>query len=231
MLRTVIRRLVDIVRKKIRTEMIGAERGSIMYDAWTKFNNHYVAVLVMFKHPVTKEVTSRLVSCRPLMKDERLEDNDSEPGSIRVVEMEVTGENGKKETESIVFTAEAYESQIRNDFEKLDVNLVEWLVCQITDNASVMAKVARLLGIGHVGCKNHATHLSVKDSLPVDTTKEKIDAHPNKDFVYTIKSANQTMKDAKRQGKAGKVLSGLTNYRPTMMVSNRYESCLYFYLL
>lgn len=227
LVRDTINRLVSIVREKIKVEMKGAERGSIMYDAWTRFNNHYVAILVVFVHPETDEVTSRLVTVRPLMRGDKLGEESAplREGDGRVVEIEipVDGPNGPTtQTESFVFTAEAYADHVRNEFSKLEIDLDEWLVCQITDNASVMAKVARLLGIYHVGCKNHGVHLTIAEAVPVGQTEARINSHPNRDLINTAKSVNQTMRDAKNQGKTGAILRSLTIYRPMIMVLNRY---------
>lgn len=192
-----------------------------MYDAWTKFNSHYVALLVMYTDPDTKKVRTRLVSCTPLMTGRRVRNrNDAPPGS-RVVEMETNTDSGEH-TESFVFDGNAYAEHIKYVFNELGVDFHDWCICQVTDNAAVMKKAARILKIYVVGCKSHSLHLAVNASLPVGTQQNGArDASPNRNHVLTIQSCNETMKNAKMQHKAGAVLRSLTKLRPKVMVPNR----------
>lgn len=219
--RYTINRLVTIVKKKIRREMKSAKRGSIMYDAWTRFNSHYIGVLVTYVDPDTGDVKSRLVGCTPLTSGQHVNPGEKLPDDVRVAEIQVPGENGEDggQTESFVFTAEAYAEHIKNVFQELGIDFDDWVVCQVTDNATVMRRAAKILKIYIVGCKSHGLHLAIIETLPLSGSR--LQVSPNREFVGTIHSCNTTMKNARQQGKAGAVLRALTKLRPKVMVPQR----------
>lgn len=193
--------LVEIVKKNISSEMKEAEVGSISYDAWEKFFKHYLAVIATY---VLKDGTIRevLLSLSPVLgglslSDFREQNPDAQDGEYVVVDDNDGDVENKRE--SVVFTAEAYAPHIKAVVESYDVIFAVWVLCQLADNTNLNPKIARLLEIFHVGCKNHAVDLDVGDAL---TKKAEDDPWQNNEIVDTIDSVGLTIRDLRNKDKA-----------------------------
>ena len=66
---------------------------------------------------------------------------------------------------AVNFNAETHAEHIRNIFRYYGLDVEEWAVCQTADNCSVNLKVADLLGIPLVACKNHLLNLEVNEMV------------------------------------------------------------------
>lgn len=206
--------LGSIVKQKIMREMKFGGVGCISYDAWTRFNTHFVGIIAKYNKK-GGAIGESLIGCSPMISGIPLEEykkqNDQSEDDLVA---EYLLEDGTKE--SVVFTAKAHAHHISEKLREFGVTVEDWLICQICDNTKTMPNTARLLNIYHVGCKSHKVHLCVKDSLT-----EKEDNTQNSFIVRTLKKVHETMRDARCKAKAGAALRNLTKLRPFIAVEDR----------
>ena len=86
---------------------------------------------------------------------------------------ENSNSNGKPDTKTQNQVGKSPEFDaifICSTFEKSYDNVIfdSWCVSQVSNNASVNPKIAWILGIKHIGCKNHQLALDVKDMFKED---------------------------------------------------------------
>ena len=188
--------LVEIVEKLIADEMKEAGYGAIMHDGWSKFSSHYTALFAFNVLPKKQtiggqvtmlyEVYLSLLSLSPLCS---VVDNDDDDQNGN------TGESSDDENctddmkEAVNFTAEKHAEHFKHTFDTYyNVVLTVWTVCQIADTAAVNVKVATLLKIAHVSCKNHNLNLEVNYMC-----------NTNNDINNVINSVHETMKQCKQR--------------------------------
>lgn len=222
--------LGKIVKSKIGVEMKEASVGCVSYDSWARNNTHYVGVIAKYNKR-GGGVGDALLGCAPIMGGVPLDQYEDLHGPVNQDQVQIHDlvfEDGGRE--SIVFTSQAYSTHISALLLQYGVSVREWLVCQVTDNTNTMPKVGRLLGVGHVGCKSHALHLCVKDSLKRRDDNDSggsggggSDGNQphNNHILDTIESVARTMKDVKRQAKAGIILRENTKLAPKIVVKDR----------
>ena len=156
-LKEVVFKLVDIVDKKLGSEMKQAGRGSILHDGWTCAGVHYIGLFACYVlsedvNGVKKDsIQLSLLSVSPMARTESGEDSKD-------------GKEVYDET-AVNFNAETCAEHIRNIFRYYGLDVEEWAVCQMANNCSVNLKVADLLGIPHVACKNHLLNLEVNEMV------------------------------------------------------------------
>lgn len=187
-----------------------------MFDSWGRYNVHYCGIIANIVGP-TGEVESHLMSCYPLTGGKVVSSNDVDNDPSRVVHIR----DGEEVIESHRFRAVDYNTSIRQVFDDYDIDIGEWLTHQVSDNAPVMAGVAKLLLVYFVGCKNHLLDLTISGSLPLEIKPDDLERHPNKDHIKTLLSCQKTMKNAKCQDIAGVILRKLTALKPIIAVLNR----------
>ncbi|CAB9515777.1 Inherit from NOG: AvrBs3 and PthA family of transcription activator-like effector proteins [Seminavis robusta] len=126
----------------------------IIHDGWTCDRTHFFGLICSFnktrtviedgKKVVKEEVETVLLSVAPIT---RLADDSAN------VE------------EASSFTAQVHCDYIQELFEELGIDFDKWVFCQTADNCSTNLKLAKDLGIPHVGCMSHKFNLDVKDMI------------------------------------------------------------------
>lgn len=212
----VMLKLVCIVRKKLARQMKDALVGALMFDTWSHGNCHYVGVIAKYMH--NGNVASSLLSCSPLTGD-LLPEAERPQGPPTPESLNNLANNER--AEAIRFDARTYADFIEDLFLALGVSIWHWLLCCITDNASVMAAVAHLLMVYHIGCKNHALHLCVDEALPIQAAPAVIERHVNRDIIMVLRKVWLVMKKLKNGHIANAYLRTLTHLRPHVMVPQR----------
>ena len=74
---------------------------------------------------------------------------------------------------TVNFSSQTHAEHIRNIFRYCGVDVENWEVCQTADNCSVNLKVAELLKIPHMACKNHILNLEVNEMVKNSTDLER----------------------------------------------------------
>ena len=129
------------------------------------------------------------------------------------------GQQGWKEVfdeTALNFNAETHAEHIRNIFRYYNLDVEEWAVCQTADNCSVNLKVADLLGIPHVACKNHLLNLEVNEMVK-----------QNRDLEITLNSIHETMSSCKKKLKNAALLRNLVSLVPVLHNKTRWSGKLY----
>ena len=101
--------------------------------------------------PLNEEVQLSLLSVSPMARTELTEEDEIDTKTDLAVYDET----------AVNFSSQTHAEHIRNVFRYYGLNVEDWAVCQTADNCSVNRKVAELLGIPHVSCKNHMLNLEV----------------------------------------------------------------------
>jgi hypothetical protein len=186
--------LVILVEKKISNELANTTCGAIMHDAWTRDGVHYVAMFGCY------------------IKEKK---NDDKPASccnlLAVSPMPTTDE--KSGTEAVRFRADVFlnffESTL-NDFYNIDIRT--WCKAIIADNTSTNRKVARDLGIPHIGCYSHKLNLDVEAMI-----------EENPSLASTINKVHEVMSCAKLKLRNAALLRNITELRPILHNKTRWS--------
>ena len=125
---------------------------------------HYIAIFACYT--LTGEV-----------KQETKELQQAEGDSVKLLLVSVSPmcrteavQNEKEELDvfdetAVNFSSQTHAEHIRNVFRFYGLDVEQWAVCQTADNCSVNLKVADLLKIPHVACKNHILNLEVNEMV------------------------------------------------------------------
>lgn len=129
--------------------------GAVMYDGWTANSTHFVCVIASYCTNVSKKTDKRfvteavprisLISLSPL-------------GHIQEL---VSTDDGNSNDEATTSNAESHIGLFEKTFEWYELNLHEWCVCFIADNAAVNMRISRFSNKPHIGCANHKLNLEV----------------------------------------------------------------------
>ena len=220
LLKDTIFKLVDIVDRKLGEEMKAAGKGSILHDGWTCAGVHYIAILACYPYTAgvkVKEETKQgdhevepengirlsLVSVSPMARTEDCAEGDDD-------EAEVFDET------AVNFSSATHAEHIRNVFRYYGIDVEDWAVCQTADNCSVNLKVADLLGISHVACKNHLLNLEVNEMVK-----------QHRDLEGTLNTIHETMSQCKKKLKNAALLRNLVNLVPVLHNKTRWSGKLY----
>lgn len=162
----VIRTLTELVEKLIAVDIKKCRehggKAAMVHDGWsTDQNEHYVGLFLSFCLPTRgyqKGVpyihwtpTIVLLACSPM--DHHTCGDDLTEEAIEAA----TQFNAEQQIEFIENTLDYYDVSLAHD-----ANGNMFVVCQITDNAKVMKRIARLLEIPGVGCNNHKLNLEME---------------------------------------------------------------------
>ena len=208
----VIFKMVDLVDKKLSEEMKRCGKGSILHDGWTCAGVHYIALFACYslerqrlkqekEEPDDDGVQLSLLSVSPMARTESVEDEK---------ELEVFDET------AVNFSSQTHAEHIRNVFRYYGVDVEDWAVCQTADNCSVNLKVAELLKIPHVACKNHILNLEVNEMVK-----------NSRDLEGTINTIHETMSQCKKKLKNAALLRNLVNLVPVLHNKTRWSGKLY----
>ena len=150
--------LTEIVEEKIANMMDKSPGGQVLYDAWTKNGTHFLGIYCSFMKPVygivckKKEITCWVHECRllvvspmPALVGDNVDGDDET--------------NQEAKDEAVKFDAEHHVNHLRETFLYYNKTVDEFVRCQCADSAAVNIKVARMLGIPHISCKNHCLSL------------------------------------------------------------------------
>ena len=96
------------------------------------------------------------------------------------------------------------------------MDVEQWAVCQTANNCSVNLKVADLLKIPHVACKNHILNFEVNEM--VNQTQE---------LEVMLSSIHETMSQCKKKLKNAALLRNLVNLVPVLHNKTRWSGKLY----
>lgn len=156
-------------------------KGSIMYDGWTHNNTHFVAIYGCYMRKIVDcgfaaqskdaELCVNLLSVSPMAKFR-------DPNSRN--ETDVDGDDVEETT---VFNAQTQVNHFEEVFKEFyDVDIRDWAICQTADDVAVNKKIARILGIPHIGCKNYLLALQVSKMV-----------NNNPELQSAIQSVHKTM--------------------------------------
>ena len=112
-------------------------------------------------------------------------------------------------------TAESHAQHIENlfkDFYDIEMNSS---ICQITDNTNVNLKVAEILDIFQIGCRNHLLAIDANLALASDG--------PNADWVEVYEEGETTMKQLRNRVANRVILRQTTDLVPVLPVKTRWS--------
>ena len=90
-------------------------------------------------------------------------------------------------------------------FNFYNLHASEWAICQIADNCNVNKKVAKLLGIVHVGCNNHKLNSEVQYMM-----------ENNKELLRAVNEIHKTKLEFKMKLRNRSALRNLTSLNPIL---------------
>ena len=179
--KSVLLALSEITTEILSERLRDAGWGVVIHDGWTKASIHYFGMIASYNRVVwyrkgdkweaCLEPTRSLVSVSPI-------------GAAATSEDE---ENGTITQEATKFNAQAMEYQIEDIFWGFyGINIDNWLMALIADNAEVNKALARLLDVAHVKCRNHSFNLDGKDSFETDSSLVRVtdDTHTVSPRLY-----------------------------------------------
>ena len=138
--------------------------GAIMHDGWSKVSTYYFALYCCYNWKAGRWLVPTCVrlAMAPFPK--------ADPDENSNLDDKPDNKTQKQVGKSPEFDAIAHANFICSTFEKYygDVTFDSWCVAQVSNNASVNPKIAWILGIKHIGCKNHQLALDVKDMFKED---------------------------------------------------------------
>ena len=215
LLKEVIFKLVELVDDNLRKELKLCGKGSILHDGWTCAGVHYIGLFACYNtgmlktetHETTNEaVQLSLLSVSPMARTEVTEEEESDEKKDLAVFDET----------AVNFSSQTHAEHIRNVFRYYGLDVSDWAVCQTADNCSVNLKVAELLGIPHVSCKNHMLNLEVNKMV-----------RQTRDLEQTLNSIHDTMGQCKKRLKNAALLRNLVNLVPVLHNKTRWSGKLY----
>lgn len=115
--------------------------------------------------------------------------------------------------EAVQFDTETHIQQLEEVSNIYNIDMHEWALCSIVDNCRLNKKIARLLGISHVGCLNHKLNLGVKAMIASDFMLSPI-----------IDSIHSTMLNCLQKLKNRAMLRNLTEISPIIHNKTRWSS-------
>lgn len=214
--------LVKLVEGILKKEMVAAKHGAIIHDAWTKGGIHYVGLMTCFiktsnlKRPpggnekkrkmfheegaVNSEVVYALLSVAPIGIYEEEEEDDQHF-------------DDRLQTISLTTRATDYQNHIKDVFASyygLDVK--QWALAIIADNAAVNKKLASLLRIPDVACKSHLLNLQAERMVKQNTNMNEV-----------IESVHKTLAGFRNSYKNRAVLSEYTELAPLVRNETRWS--------
>ena len=214
----VILELTKIVEQKIAKEIKSTQCGAIMHDGWTLSGNHYIGLYATYMTKVRriedgKEVTkvvpnTTLVSCSPMyagLSEDDYSNEDDDSQEMYEVTSNFTAETHAKHFETVF--KDYYGIQVR-----------DWAKASIADNCKVNLKVAKLLGIPHVGCCNHKLNLDMNDWIDSNTRMRE-----SMDHIADV------MKKAKTKLKHTAMLRNMTHLKPVLYNKTRWSGKYYMF--
>ena len=185
--------------------------GSILHDGWTCAGVHYIGLFACYPTGIIKsestgdDIRLSLLSVSPMARTEITGNDADEKEGLQLFD----------ET-AVNFSSQTHAEHIRNVFRYYGLNVEEWAVCQTADNCSVNLKVAEMLGIPHVACKNHLLNLEV--NWMVKQTR---------DLEQTLNSVHETMGQCKKKLKNAALLRNLVSLVPILHNKTRWSGKLY----
>ena len=215
LLKEVIFKLVEIVDEKLRVELKLCGKGSILHDGWTCAGVHYIGLFACYNtgavktekpKPLNEDVQLSLLSVSPMARTELTEEDEIDTKTDLAVYDET----------AVNFSSQTHAEHIRNVFRYYGLNVEDWAVCQTADNCSVNRKVAELLGIPHVSCKNHMLNLEVNKMVK-----------QTRDLEQTLNTIHDTMAQCKKKLKNAALLRNLVNLVPVLHNKTRWSGKLY----
>ena len=89
------------------------------------------------------------------------------------------------------FNAETHQKLFQQTFKNLNIsNVSSFAIAQIADSTTTNPKIARLLKIAHIGCRNHCLNLGCKD-MESDCPELKMLANETQEVHRKIKASNK----------------------------------------
>ena len=208
--------LVILVEEAISKEMLATTSGGLMHDGWTCNGVHYLGLFgcynvkrvevenskkIMKEYPV-----STLLSVAPLAVVE-------EEGHDFVDLDDMDQDVSSNLREAIEFNAETHAEHYKNILRHYyGVDCGKWARFSLADNTSTNLKIARLLRIPHVGCKNHQFALDVNDYINNWGTGTTV-----------IDQVHETMKSVKAKLKDAALLRRFTDLKPSLPNATRWS--------
>ena len=150
-----------IVEQKISAEM-KCKKGIIMHDGWSKFARHYVCLLASYLMPNGKrdnegqdimEPVMTLLTCTTLPHDDAEVEGNHDDAE----------DKGNSTMAATKFNAETHVRLFQQTFDNLDIDISDFVIGQVADSTALNPKIAKLLGINHIACRNHCLNLACKD--------------------------------------------------------------------
>lgn len=199
--RRVMFALTEIVENKIGDEMVKARFGAIMHDGWTKGGVHYIGIFSCYLvrddiGRLTPQITLLAVSPMGKVRDEN----------------EVTDPELTKEQETVKFDADAHRNFFGETMKWYKVNAKKWIRASIADNTTTNLKIARDMGIPHVGCNSHKLNLDVERFVRNDS-----------ELSALIEKTHTLMTSAKRKLKNAALLRNETDLKPVLHNKTRWS--------
>jgi hypothetical protein len=196
---------VELVEQLIGKEMAAAGQGLILHDGWSCGSVHYIGFYACYIRTAihsAKDGTNTkveivelvLLSCSPMA-------NTTE-----------TEEESNDDEEAVNFTADTHCNHFKSMFLYYEIDIGDWALCQTADNCAVNSKIARLLNIPHIGCKNHLLNLEVNRMTDRSA-----------DLTDTIETVHNTMLQCKQRLKNAALLRNLVVLKPIIHNKTRWS--------
>ena len=117
------------------------------------------------------------------------------------------------ENEATKFNAEVHIHHFRTVFNFFELDLDDWLICQVADDTADKRKILEILRKPHIGCLNHKLALDVKCMLRTDSEME-----------LTLKKIHDVMRTCKTKLKHRATLRNLTDLSPITPNETRWTA-------
>ena len=196
-----------IVEKKIASEMKG-KKGIIMHDGWSKFARHYLAILACYlvatdkrdrKGEVIMEPVITLLTCTTLPQLAEANDADTD-GEFNIclvlfdevisIDASILSLSAMSLQTATTFNAEAHVALIKQTFVNLNVDVSKFAIGQVCDSTNLNPRIATMLKISHIACRNHYLNLGCKD-MEKNCTELSDLAEKTQDLHRKIKASNK----------------------------------------
>lgn len=169
-----------------------------MYDGWSKFGRHYVCLLAIWTKKIEHMklniiVLACMIFCATLANDE--ESGKTLTYFVQQQHTHFTSTNKCNiffsDDTAVAFNAEIHRIEITEVFKRhgFEINR-SFSPAQCTNNTNLNPKIARLLGITHVGCPCHLCNGACREMEERDCDLQNLSAKCQ-DTTRTVKASNK----------------------------------------
>ena len=195
-------KMVQVIERNIGKEM-QCTKGAVMYDGWSSNGVHFIGIFALYMRKIQsygqkktvgqKELCLNLISFSPMSKVN-------------------AGKSSDNDEEAETFNAVTHTNQMKEIFLYYGVHLSKWVVCQVADSATINRRIAKDLGMPHIGCLNHKLNNEVERMVNNYSA-----------LASAIDSVNKTMLDFKTKLTNRAMLRNIETLSPVVHNKTRWS--------